>query len=279
MDSVNIFSYFDYQKYLRDCYEFKKQQNPSFSYRYIGHKVGIDPGYLVKVFQGKKHIANRSIPLFVKLLGLKKKETEYFELLVLFNKAKTNTEIKSYFEKLLTYAEINEILVEADKYEFYQKWYYTAVRELIAISEFSGDYTYLAAQIIPAITPSEARKSVELLERLGFIKKGKKGIYCVTARYITTGDNWRSIAVRSFQKETMKLAECSLDTIPKEERDVSTVTITLSKKGFEEVRDRLAAFRRELLEISHGDYERDTAYHINLQIFPIARKSPKRRKK
>lgn len=279
MEPVNIFNYFDYQRFLRDSYGYKKQQNPSFSYRYIGRKVGIDPGYLVKVFQGKKHIASRSIPLFVKLLNLKKKETEYFELLVLFNKAKTNTEIKSYFEKLLTYAEIDERPVEADKYEFYQKWYYTAVRELIAISEFKGDFADLAGQVIPEITTSEARKSVELLQRLGFIKKSNKGLYGVTSRFITTGDNWRSIAIRSFQKETIKLAECSLDTIAKEERDVSTVTITLSASGFGEVQKRLASFRRELLEISHGDEERDTAYHINLQVFPIARNKSKGRKR
>ncbi len=279
MEPVNIFNYFDYHRFLRDSYGYRKQQNSSFSYRYIGRKVGIDPGYLVKVFQGKKHIASRSIPLFVKLLNLKKKEIEYFELLVLFNKAKTNTEIKNYFEKLLTYAEIDERLVEADKYEFYQKWYYTAVRELIAISEFKGDFADLAGQVIPPITTSEARKSVELLQRLGFIKKSKKGVYAVTSRFITTGDNWRSIAIRSFQKETIKLAECSLDTIAKEERDVSTVTITLSASGFGEVQKRLALFRRELLEISHGDEEKDTAYHINLQVFPIARKRSKGRKK
>ncbi len=273
MEPVTIYKYFDYQKYLRDMYQYRKGLNVGFSYRYIGQKVDIDPGYLVKVFQGKKHIANRSVAKFVTLLNLKKKETEYFELLILFSKAKTNTEIKSYFEKLLAYAEIGERKVEADQYEFYKKWYYTAVREILAISAFRNEYTTLASQTIPPIKPSEAKKAVALLERLNFIKKNKKGVYEVTSRFITTGDDWRSIAIRGFQEETIRLAARAIEKIPKEERDISTVSITLSSKGFEKVKESLEKFRRELLEISHGDDDRDSAYNINLQLFPIAKKT------
>ena len=41
-----IFEYLDYQEYLRDFYASHKQENPYFSYRYMGRRLSLDPGFL-----------------------------------------------------------------------------------------------------------------------------------------------------------------------------------------------------------------------------------------
>ena len=271
---LNIFEYFDYHKYLLDYYNEKKNTDKFFSYRYMSQHLGIDAGYLVKVLQGQKNITVNSAPVFATLLKLNKKETKYFELMILFSKAKSNAEITSYFEKMLPFTEMKHTRVESDKYEFYQKWYHSAIREIIGFSGFRGDYKALAEMVLPPIKPLVAKKSVELLIRLGLITKNETGTFTLTTRFLTTGEEWRSIAVRKFQNETIELAKQALDTIPKEDRDISTMTVSLSSASFEDIRERLRQFRRVIFEIAEKEARADGAYQLNLQLFPISKRLP-----
>jgi uncharacterized protein (TIGR02147 family) len=61
------------------------------------------------------------------------------------------------------------------KYEFYTKWYYTAVLALIDFFPFSDDYKALGAKLSPPITETEAKKAITLLKKLEMIKENLTG--------------------------------------------------------------------------------------------------------
>lgn len=268
---VDIFSYYEYRKYLRDIYEVMHEADDRFSYRYIQNKIGLDPGFLVKIFNGQKHLAEKFIASFAKLLKLNKRESEYFNNLVLFGRAKNDTEIRRYFEKLLSFSELNIRTVDADAYEFYTHWYYTAIREILAYYPFNGNYEELSKMVVPAITITEAKRAITMLEKKGFIEKDEEGIYRQTSKFITSGDLCRNIAVRAFQKDTIELAMKAIGSVPAEERDISTVTITLSESGFNEVKEKLKKTRQEILKIANSE-DPNGAYHLNLQLIPIGKR-------
>lgn len=268
---VNIFDYYDYRKYLRDIYEAKHLQDPKFSYRYIKDKTGVDPGFLVKVFNGRKNLTEVVIPKFIILLKLNKRQSEYFTNLVLYGRAKSDYLKKTYFEKLLSFKQPGIRKVESDAYELYTKWYYTAIRELISVYPFSGNYEELANLLVPSIKTAEARKAIELLERLGFIEKGENGVYHQKNRFITTGEECMALAVKSFQKDTIQLAFEALDRIPKEMRDISTITVTLSAESFMKLKEKIAEFRLELLKIADAENSATGVYHVNFQLFPVSK--------
>jgi uncharacterized protein (TIGR02147 family) len=265
----NIFEYFDYHKYLQDFYNEKKLTSPFFSYRFISKHVEIDPGYLIKVFQGKKNLSAFSAPRFGELLKLNKRESEYFELLILFGKAKSKTEIAGYFEKLVSYSAFKSTTLNAERFEYFQNWQYVAVRELLGFYEFYGDYKQLAKMIRPPVSVAEARKAIAVLLRLGLIERYNNGRYGSTSRFVTTGEEWHSLAVRKFQEQTIRLAGEALERIPKEERDISTLTLSLSKTGFEYMRECLRQCRRQLLEIAEKETNAECVYHVDFQMFPV----------
>src|SRR5271157_4065061 len=97
---INIFEYFDYRHFLKDFYEQEKKSKPWFSYRYISSKVNLNPGYIVKVFQGKIHLGLKNVQAFADLMTLEEKESNYFTELVLFGRAKNQNEIEQRFERL-----------------------------------------------------------------------------------------------------------------------------------------------------------------------------------
>jgi uncharacterized protein (TIGR02147 family) len=62
-----------------------------------------------------------------------------------------------------------------------------------------------------------------------------------------------------------------LDTVQKEFRDISTVTLTLSSEGFDEAREKVAQFRQDLLNLASREVKPNSTFHMNIQLLPIGR--------
>ena len=268
---IKIFEYFDYRQLLKDFYEHEKKSKPWFSYRYISAKVNLNPGYIVKVFQGRIHLGVKNIGPFADLMNLEEKEREYFSELVYFGRAKNQNEIEQRFERLQSIKGIRFRTIADSKSDFFAQWYHMSVRSLISICPFDGkNYRALASMLSPKITAQEARTSVRLLEKLGMIVRGEDGIYRVTEQFISTGDHWTSAVIRNYQKKNIELSIAALENHPKELRDISSVTMTIPLKNIAVVRERVRQFRQELLLMSQDSTIDDAVVQLNIQMFPVA---------
>lgn len=214
----HLFTYLDYRTYLRDWFESNKSRNSIISYRYMGNKIGLDASFLVKVFQGQLHISTKSIHRIAEFLKFEKKEREYFELLVLFNKSKKNSETQLLFEKLLSFRSPDARIIDSAKFDFFSNWYNIAIYELLRFYKFDGDYKRLANTVQPTITVTQARDSIALLQRLELISMDTNGKIKVHDINLSTGEKWFSSAVHKFQKEAISLSDGALDLLPKEQR-------------------------------------------------------------
>lgn len=270
---LNVFEYINYRQLLKDLYEAHKKKQSSFSYRYIGQKVGFkSAGFLSNILQGKRNISQNTIFKFAELFKFNKKETEYFELLVLYDQANQHSRKKYYFEKLLAMRKSKVHELTADQYMYFDKWYNVAIRELLNYFPFRGDYQQLAKMLNPPISPIEAKKSVALLKRLGLIEEKEDHTYRVTNKTITTVPHIPLVAVHNFQIATMDLAKEAIDRISREKRSISTLTLSLSKEAYKEIEDKLAIFRREVLDLVKHDKNRiNRVYQFNFQIFPLSK--------
>ncbi len=268
---ITIFDYLDYRVYLNDYWKAAKKDRPFFSIRYISQRVGINPGYILKVFQGKVHLGLKNIPLFADLLGLKGKERDYFEELVHFGRAQNEKEIETHFERLQTIKGVRLRTIAENETEFFQNWYTMSLRALLSIFPFDGkNYRELGSLIQPPITAAQARQGITLLERLGLIEKNEHGYYELTERFISTGEKWKSPVIREYQRKVMEMGIESLERHDKSIRDVSTVTMTFPLDCMPELRARVATFRQELLSMSETISGSNSVMQVNIQIFPAA---------
>lgn len=265
----SVIEYMEYRDFLKDFYETNKSRKPYFSFRYMESKVSIDASHLVKILQKQRHIGNDSIETFIKFCGLKRKEAEYFAALVQFNKAKTDRDSKFYYDKLLLLKGVQTCALNKNQYEFYTKWYYSAILTLLDFYSFSGDYKSLAAKLSPAISETTAKKSISLLKKLDLIRENGDGTFYLTHNLITTGKDCASKAVKTFQRETMHLASESLDRHPREKRNISTVTLTISEENMDEINELVTAFRETLLKFADNEKKPDKVYQLNIQLFPL----------
>lgn len=268
--TISIFDYLDYREFLRDFYREQKQKRSYYSFRFISQKTGVDPAHIVRVFQLKRHLSEKSLVPFINLFKFSTEERGYFDLLVAFNTARTERQARQAFEALIAYSGVKSQVMKPEQYAFYTKWYYTAVRALIAMRTFTiKDANAIAHMLSPPISVKESREAVKLLLKLGIVYAGPDGILHASDIHITSGQKWRSIAVKTFQAETIRLAGESLDHHPREIRDISTVTIGIKRDKMDEMRQRIADFRKSIMHLAEEDDEPDTIYQLNIQLFPI----------
>jgi len=264
-----IFEYTDYREWLRDAFEDFKKRKTVVSWRYMAMKLGADPGNLLRVAQGKIHLTLPLVQPMAEFFELNEKETAYWTELVYFGRAKTDAEALNHYEKMQSLKGIPLKRLAKKELEFYRHWYCNAIRSIIGICKFKDDYEGLAECCTPAISAEEAKNAVKLLYDLNMISKDRDGYWKVNDTFVSTGGNWRSEAVRTFQTETIRLAGESLERHAPPLRDISTVTMTFNMDDIALIREKIKEFRSELLRLSQEGSGDDTVFQLNVQLFPL----------
>jgi uncharacterized protein (TIGR02147 family) len=274
--SIRIFDYTDYRKYLEDYYRDQKTSNPVFSYRYFAGKARISSIGLYKdVVEGKQSLSRRAITRFSEAMGLAKREAEYFEAMVFFTDASAIEERKLYFERMIACHESKARIMDASRYEYYSQWYYSAVRAILSFYPFDGaDFVTLAKKLSPRIKAEQAKKAVEVLGRLGMIKKNEQGFYEPSDQIITTGAlendrQVRSLSIINFQRNLLALADEAYDRFSERQMDMSTITLSVSKATRRLIKDEAAAFRKKVLSLAENDPKPECVYQLNCHFFPL----------
>jgi uncharacterized protein (TIGR02147 family) len=202
-------------------------------------------------------------------LNLNEVEADYFEALVHFGRAKTDRQRKLYYDRLFQISTVKAKRLDLHQYEFFRKWYYSAVWSWINCQGFDGNFKKLGEQCQPPIPIADAKKAVELLVTLGLIEQTPTGNFVTTENNLTTGQKWLSQAIAGYQGDMMQLAIESLGRFQKENRDVSTVTLCVDEKGLPEIKEHIRMFRSSLIKLVNSQVPANRVYQLNVQLFPL----------
>lgn len=269
---ADIFKYLDYRHFLRDFYREKKEVKGSvYSFRLFSRQAGFAaPNFLQLVMEGKRNLSLDGIHRFIKGLRLNREEARFFENLVQFNQATYDAEKTKWYQRLATSKRYREIKkIEIDQFVYYSRWYFTAIRELVLLPDFKEDPKWIAQRVRPKITPKEAAEALELLEGIGFLKRDKGKRLVQTDRNITTEREVASLAIANYHRQMMERAAQSIDMTPGDKRDISSLTVAMSREKFIEAKRRIQEFRRELNVLLSDEGKTDSVYQINFQIFNL----------
>lgn len=271
----SLYSYTDYRLFLKERLQELKRGDRSFTYTTFSGRVGFkSPGFLTQVLQGKSNLTPDMARRFAVALNLYKSETDFFVNLVASNQARSHEEKSASTERLLAAKPPEVKKVEKPQFEFYKKWYYSAIRSLLGYYVFDGDYEKLGRELSPPITAAEAKKAVKLLLKLGMIVQLPDGQIQLQNQMITTGADHQAVAVINYQLEAMDLAKRAVQELPREKRSAVTLTLGVSAQGRRLIMERLTALRKELMDIAAADKDIDRIMQINLHAFPLTEENP-----
>jgi uncharacterized protein (TIGR02147 family) len=271
-----LYRYIDFRKYLADFYLEKKRTTRHFSYRYFAERAGIkSPVFLKQVVDGQRNLTRGMIEKFIPALNLTIKEGLFFKNLVLFNQAKNSHEKQECYSVILSMMDyVKERRIAGDQYAYFAKWYNSVIRELVCLYDFQDDFDLIARTVLPQITATEAKKSVQLLVRLKMIVRQSNGKYRQTDTAIISNDDMVALARRSFNGEMLLLARNANDTMPRDERNISGITMGISKACYDVLLAEMAAFKERVKAIVNQDEKSVRVYQLAFQLFPLSKDIP-----
>jgi len=267
---IDVFRYLDYRVFLADFYRAKKRRG--FSYRAFSRSAKLGaPNYLKLVIDGERNLTKAMAVRFAQACGLQGDAADYFTRLVEFNQAPNADARNASYERLADFGRYRQAQkLELAQSAYHAKWYLPAIRELCASPHFREDPEWLASVLRPAIKPKEAKQAVELLLELGLLKRDPAGRLQQTSAVVSTGPQTHSMNIRNYHAEMMRLATQAIELVPAAERDITSLTLCLSQDGFTRLKQRIQAFRRELIEFADRETERGQALQLNFQLFPLS---------
>jgi uncharacterized protein (TIGR02147 family) len=267
-----VFDYLDHRAFLRDYYR-ERKAGRGLSFRGFSRRAGLrSPNYLKLVIDGERNLSDKMAERFAKALGLSGESSSYFTTLVRFAQAKTTSERTEQYTKLTGFRRYRRArpLASAEA-DYHATWYLPAVRELAARRDFSEDPRWIASMLWPAIAPAEAARALETLLELGLLVRGKSGRLEQAEQLVSTGPEVQSVHVASYHRAMLERASSAIDDVPRELRDISSLTLCLGEDGLRRLKERVQSFRRELLELSGLESEPSQVVQLNFQLFPLSR--------
>jgi len=275
MPAPQLLDYLDYREYLKVLLDDARTDKPWFSLRYLGGKLDLDAGNLVKVLQKERHLPERCVSLLESEIGLTAQEGKYLALLVEFGKASRPAKAREVYERILDLKFVRPNVVGTTQYAYYRDWKPTAVLALLHLGSFRGGETEIASYLEPAVSATETLEVLQLLQSLGLARKEKGNRWFPKESLLTSGDGWKDLAIREYQRQTILLSQRALERIPPQDRDISTLTVTLGKEDLAKVQELAKEFRRAVLQIANQTPSPDQVYQLNLQLFPLSRRVTK----
>jgi uncharacterized protein (TIGR02147 family) len=276
-EAIDVFAYLDYRAFLRDHY-LRGKERSRLSFRGFSRRAGLgSPNYLKLVMDGDRNITDAMATRFASAVGLPHDAASYFCELVRFNQAKTLAERAKHHQKLTGYQRYREIRpLEAEHAAYHSTWYLPAVRELAARRDFREDPGWIARTLWPAVSFDEAQEALVTLLELGLLVRDANGDLRQGDPLLSTGAEIASLNIARYHQAMLERASAAIETVPAEQRDISSLTLCLGSDGVRRLKERLRAFRRELLEISSLEENPKQVVQLCLALFPLSRLEPGR---
>lgn len=274
----SIYTYTDYREYIRDSYTQKKTEE-KMTLRDFARKAGFNTHtFLTNVIEKKRSLTQESAAKVAKGLGLKPNERTYLELMVRFGNAKTIDEKNDIYEQMCASMPRSEIRkIGSEYYEIFRNPYILTVREMVALPEFQEDPRWISKRLHPHITTGQAEKAIQTLLDAKLLDRDKKGKLRQATADLTTGAEVKSLAIALYHKQLLELATQSIDSTPAKDRDISSLTLNISKSEYDFIKRRTAAFRLEILDFLKKKREdmgkefpeehKRAIYYLNMQLF------------
>jgi uncharacterized protein (TIGR02147 family) len=271
-----VWEYTDYRSWLIDTFQARKAIHSWYSYGVLAQRAGFQArDFLMRVMRGERRLSPEGAERLAGALDLPRREKAYFLALVEYNQAKTDADREVAWGKVqyalakFRDASAPRLLTDIHR-EILSQWHHLAIRSLIEMRPDPGDWDALGKRLHPQRTAAAVKRSVKLLQKGGLVEKSSDGIWRATEKSIATPPEVGHPAVRQFHRECLDLASASLESVPPDQRNLSGLTLGISRRTYVFLCERLTELREELARLADADEEADRVYQLTLALFPLS---------
>lgn len=277
--------YLNYRDFLRAFYLYKREMTKGnrrqYNYSFFSAAADIrSPNYLKMIIEGQRNLSEEMAFKFARAMQMNKENMDEFVLMVLYSQ-ETDPVLRNQYLKSLSDFRLQKALRQGvidrkylDKVPNWIGWILYSL-----LDQEGAQFTASALRQLLRNKASETEIQNALNKLIdsgefvldaetGEIKKGRK-----------QGDGTDDIPVdliRRLQTQLMSLGLESLFQDSPMEREFGTLTLSLTKKEFEELRFQLRKFRKQIHKdnsIQRMNEKGERVYQMNLQLYPVTDQS------
>lgn len=259
----------NYREFLANELTRRMRHNPRYSQRAFSKQLGMSPGELSEILNGKRRLGLKSVLRIAQALGLNQTETKHLALLVQMEK----TQEFGKGELLKTGKELLKELPESrqmshDLFSIVSDWYHFAILNLAETEGFQWKEQYIAKRL--GISRTEAILALKRLEKVGLIQKEKSGKFRVTEDYVKAVEGVPSEAGRRFHQQILQMAISALDLQPLSEREISGMSFPTHIKNIPSLKKDISEFLDQMAAKYSKDRTKNEVYHLEVSLFRLS---------
>ncbi|MCM2279675.1 MAG: TIGR02147 family protein [Oligoflexia bacterium] len=264
----------DYRSYLRQELTVRMRKNPRYSLRAFARDLGMAPSKVSEVLRGLGGLSRASAIRVARRLGYTETETRHFVALV---ELQHRSELKrSAARKVLEALRVNQGfgILDLERFQVIADWHHNAILELVTLNDFVPRPKWIADRL--GISQAEAEGAIARLMALGLLMPDPQGKGWIRPAegMLATPSGVPSRAIRAHHQQILRKAEASLESVPVEFRDFSTLTLAIDSGRIEEAKEDLREFRRKFCVKMQERSEKDRVYCLAIQFFPLENGDP-----
>ena len=267
----DLYSYLSFRDYLRDWYAARKAADKRFSHRLFARRAGVSsPSLLNEVIGGRRKLTARTLEGFLTALGLDEEGSAFFSALVQLDQGATDDERNEAFRRVESSRRFRSARrIEGASFRYLSTWYYPAIRELALCRNFRAEPEWIAQQLQPSITVSEARAALETLYELGMLEQAEEGVR-VPEVSLATPHQVTGLAVNNYHKQMLQRASESVEQAHPDTRHLLGVTVAIPQSLVPEIKRELNAMQERLLHLCDDAVDgADRVVQVHLAMVPL----------
>jgi uncharacterized protein (TIGR02147 family) len=234
------------------------RRNPAYSLRAFSRSLGMDSSTVSAIMNGKRPLTIKSAKKIVS--GLEILNPVEAQNLI------ADTLVHEKDPVLTGYEQFSLEAAEAISF-----WQHFAILAVLEMKDFKATDRQISERLnIPLGIVWEC---LDRLSKLNLIVKNEKG-WKLTGKNMATPSDIPSAILREGHRQTIIKALDSLENDPVEVRDMSGITMSISKDRLPQAKKMIQTFRRKLSTYME-EGSRDAVYRLNIQLFPLSQEKTK----
>ncbi len=237
--------------------------NPQYSLRAFAMHLEIDHSTLSQMIRGKRALTAAAIERLGGKLGL---SSDAIAAWIAREKTALSAGAGGPRER-----EVMELT--RDAVSLVTDWWHYAILELTRLESFRADSRWVARVL--GIEVDDVNRALSALLHVGLMEmRADRWIDTSGDTAASFGDFARATLER-LSEQVRKLSLSADESVPPPLRDRTSTTVAVATASVPEAIEMIARFRREILGRLERDATRDAVYHLEIDFFPLTRRTEK----
>jgi uncharacterized protein (TIGR02147 family) len=235
---------------LQREFTLRRGRNSSYSLRSYARSLGINPGALSQILNGKRPLTAQATKKILQSMNM-----DFIEKQKILQSWMESDDGKPF-------TDISQI-----QDEIIGDWRYLAIHSVLQTK--NGTKPQQISKRL-GLHISEVLTLLGVLARHNLVKEFKKDEFQVISPDITTSHEVPSEVLRKGNRQWIEKSLEALDCESVQTRDITGITMAIDTKKIPGAKQLIKEFRRKLCRYLESGHQ-ESAYRINIQLFPIER--------